>query len=59
MTSKPNFYYIVYDDMIQYDMMYDIIHTQTYDDILFIDKLIDRCGLHTFTYFGCICDDIL
>ena len=35
--------------MIRYDMMYDITHTHTYDDILFIDKLIDRCGLHTFT----------
>ena len=35
--------------MIQYDMMYDIIHTHTPDDILFIDKLIDRCGLHTLT----------
>ena len=32
-------------------MMYDNTHTHThtYDDILFIDKLIDRCGLHTFT----------
>ena len=31
--------------------MYDIIHTHTHtlDDILFIDKLIDRCGLHTLT----------
>ena len=47
-TSKSNFYYIVYNDMIWYDVWYNT-HTHTYDDILFIDKLIDRRGLHTFT----------